>query len=42
MVNKPKGDVLMTASELETKEVAPLSFFISSGNKKKISSSGTN
>lgn len=35
MVNKPKGDVLMTASELETKEVAPLFFFkfISSGNK---------
>lgn len=34
MVNKPKGDVLMTASELETKEVAPLFFFFfSSGNK---------
>lgn len=33
MVNKPKGDVLMTASELETKKVAPLFFFnfISSG-----------
>lgn len=27
MVNKPKGDVLMTASELETKKVAPLFFF---------------
>lgn len=28
MVNKPKGDVLMTASELETKKVAPLFFKI--------------
>lgn len=27
MVNKLKGDVLMTASELETKKVAPLFFF---------------
>lgn len=33
MVNKPKGDVLMTASELETKKVVPLFlfYFISSG-----------